>query len=275
MFRQIILSAAAAGLAVGLAATALQAVTTTPLILKAEVYEQQGEAAHAAAGHQHAAEAAASSSVAAPAGGTPGTVAASVTHEHAAHEHAEEDHGKEAWAPADGLERTVYTGLSNILMAVAISSVLLGLMTLQGARIDARRGLLWGIAGFAAGSLLPSMGLPPELPGTEAAEILSRQAWWLTTMAASGAGLALLALNPRPVWKACGALLIVLPHIVGAPEPPTLVTAYPAGLASEFVSLSLAVSAFLWAVSGLAVGWLFTRFSAAETIEGSRSEQVV
>ena len=263
MFRNIILSAAAAGLAVGLATTALQAVTTTPLILKAEVYEKQEAAAHAQVPHTHAAQ---STTPTSPAISTP------AAHHHDSAE-AEEDEG---WAPADGLERTLYTSLANILVAVAIASVLLGFMVLRREKVDARRGLVWGVAGFAAASLLPSMGLPPELPGTEAADIIARQAWWLATIAASAAGLALLVLSPHPIRKIAGAVLLVLPHVFGAPEPPTLVAAYPAGMASEFASLSLAVSAFVWTLSGAAAGWLFMRLSATDAVsEDERSVRAV
>src|SRR5919202_66065 len=55
MVRRIFASGLLAGLAAGAVAAALQAVTTTPLILRAEVFEAAHAAAHAAAGHVHAA----------------------------------------------------------------------------------------------------------------------------------------------------------------------------------------------------------------------------
>ena len=178
MFRNIVLSAAAAGIAVGLAATALQGVTTTPLILKAEVYEhQQTKASH---DHSHSPGDVSSSAL----------LPASPSHVHGAGADGAatqvNESAAEEWSPADGLERTFYTAVANILMAFATSIMLLGAMVLRGGTIDARQGILWGIGGFAAASFLPAIGLPPELPGTEAADIIARQAWWLATMAASG-----------------------------------------------------------------------------------------
>jgi cobalt transporter subunit CbtA len=235
MFRRIVFSAVGAGFAACLAITALQLFTTEPLILHAEVFETAGEAAH-----HHAAVA------------NEATPAATHAHEHA----------QDAWEPADGFERTAFTALANLLMGIAASLVLLSLMVLKGEPIDARRGLLWGLGGFAAASLLPSLGLPPELPGTPAAELLSRQTWWLGTVAASAFGLGLLAFGRHWAWRGLGLALLVVPHVIGAPEPPSFEAAYPAGLAGEFVVASLVVSALLWSLSGLAGGWLHRRLAA-------------
>lgn len=253
-FRDIVISAAAAGLVIGLATTVLQAVTTTPLILKAETYEQQGAASHPGAGH--AGNVPASPTAEPPPGATAARQAATASSSH--------HHEGSGWKPDSGLERTAYTALANILAAIAISSVLLGLMVMRGETIDPRLGLVWGAAGFVAGSLLPSIGLPPELPGTPAADLMARQVWWLSAIAASGAGLALIALARRWPWKICGVMLLAMPHAIGAPRPPSLEAAYPAVLAGEYVVLSLAVSAFVWSMSGLAAAGIYSRFAAPD-----------
>src|SRR5690606_29387532 len=107
MFRNLVLSAAAAGLAAGLLTAALQHVTTTPIILAAEQYES-GEAA----GHDH--------SWVLPSGN--GIVA---THE---------GHEADAWAPAAGPERTVYTSLSTVVTGIGFGLVLVAAMVLSGQR---------------------------------------------------------------------------------------------------------------------------------------------
>jgi cobalt transporter subunit CbtA len=232
MFRNLVLSAAGAAVVVCLAIGLLQTFTTEPLILHAEVFEKAGEAAPLAAqsaGHEHAAPA---------------------THEH----------GEQAWEPADGLERTAYTLLADLLVGLAVSLILLGAMVAKGDPVDARRGLLFGVAGFVAASLLPSLGLPPELPGTPSADLLSRQVWWLGTAAASGIGLWMIAYGG---WRLriLGLALLVVPHAIGAPAPPSHEAAYPAGMAGEFVIASVVVSAALWSLSGLTSGWLYARLS--------------
>jgi cobalt transporter subunit CbtA len=115
-----------------------------------------------------------------------------------------------------------------------------------------------------AASLLPSLGLPPELPGSVAAEIDSRQAWWLATAAASAVGIGLMVFGRAWPWRIAGLILLVVPHAIGAPEPPTHEAAYPAGLASEFVIASLVLSFVLWSLSGLVAGWLHQRLARAE-----------
>ena len=129
----------------------------------------------------------------------------------------------------------------------------------KGDPIDARRGVLWGLGGFFAASLMPALGLAPELPGTAAAEITSRQLWWLGTAAASAVGLALVVFARFYLVKAIGVMLAVSPHVIGAPQPPTLEAAYPAALGAEFVVASLVASALLWSLAGLSSGWLYQR----------------
>ena len=101
----------------------------------------------------------------------------------------------EPWAPAKGIERAAYTALANLVLGFAASLMLLGMMLLRSEAIDARRGLLWGAAAFVGVSLLPALGLPPELPGTPAADIFERQIWWFGAAAASGGGIALLVFS--------------------------------------------------------------------------------
>jgi len=245
MFRTMVFSAFGAGLAVCVVVSAVQLVTTEPLILHAEEFEGGGGEAHDHGAAQDGI----------------GAVAAEV------HVHESGDvhvHDEEEWAPADGFERAVYTMLANLVIAFAVSLTLLGGMALKGSPIDARSGLLWGAAGFAAVSLLPAFGLPPELPGTPAADIISRQVWWLGAAGASAIGIALIVFSSHWAAKAAGVALLVAPHIIGAPAPPSHDVPYPGALAGEFVIASLVVSALLWLLSGLAAGWLHQRLSRAE-----------
>lgn len=239
MFRTIVFSAFGAGIAVCLSVSALQSVTTEPLILHAGEFEGQGPVAH-----DHG------SAISTPA--PQASIAPVEEHEHEA----------EPWAPSDGFERVAFTVLANLVVGVAVSLMLLGFMVLKGDPIDARRGLLWGIGGFIAASLLPSLGLPPELPGTPAAEILGRQAWWVATAIASAGGIGLLVFGRQWWLMGFGLVLVVVPHVIGAPVPPSLDVSYPGALAGEFVVASMAVSVTLWGIAGLASGWLHQRLSA-------------
>jgi cobalt transporter subunit CbtA len=226
MLRNLIVSAAGAGLAVCLVVAGVQFFTTEPLILHAEVFEK--------------ADAAGVAPVAMPMS-MPATTAGE---------------------PAGELERTLYTVLADFIVGVSVSLILLGAMLLKGDPIDARSGLLWGAAGFVAVSLLPGLGLPPELPGTPSADLLARQVWWLGAAAMSAGGIFALVYS-RQWWVRIAALAgIVAPHVIGAPAPPSFEASYPAGLAGEFVVASIVVSALLWSLSGLTAGWLYGRVAA-------------
>ena len=229
MFRRIVTAALVAGVIAGLLATGLQMARVWPLILAAEEFE--GAAPTQA--HHHGAD--------------PAVAAA-----HAAM--------TDAWAPEDGLERMAYTLFFNLLAGFGFALLVnagLALRQAAGRPLSLTTGLLWGLAGFAAFALAPALGLPPELPGMPAADLLERQLWWLATAVATLAGIALIALPRRISLALLGALLIVLPHIIGAPHPDAgEASRVPPALAASFVTASLATAAVFWAALGALSGWL-------------------
>jgi cobalt transporter subunit CbtA len=234
MLRNLILSAAAAGVAAGLFTAVVQHVTTTPIIIEAEKYEGQ-------AGHDHGAAL------------QPGATATLTTHGEAAEQ--------EEWSPADGIERTFYTSLATTVIGVGFGLALLGAMSLSGVSINARNGLAFGVAGFMAVALAPAMGLPPEIPGSGAAALEARQLWWYFAAAATALGIGGLLLTENRWLQIAGAVLIALPHIVGAPHPTAFASTAPAELAGHFAAASLAVTAIFWVVLGSASGAFYERLS--------------
>ncbi|MEX2648859.1 MAG: CbtA family protein [Alphaproteobacteria bacterium] len=173
------------------------------------------------------------------------------------------DQTDEAWVPADGLERTFWTGGANVVSGVGFALLLGAGFALSGRAIDWKRGLLWGAAGFAAFAALPALGLPPELPGTEAAPLIERQIWWLATAASSVGGLALLAFASRLPWKGAGIVLLFVPHLIGAPQPEHHGGLAPAELERAFITASLAANALFWLVLGALTGLAFDRLGRA------------
>ena len=223
MLRRLLLIAILAGAAAGLVATALQGAKLWPLIAAAEQFEQAG-----AAGHQHA----------------EGTAA-----------HSDDD-----WRPADGVERIAFTALFNILAGFGFALLLNGLLLLRGKPLDVATGAMWGLAGFACFALAPALGLPPELPGMAAGDLLDRQVWWIATALASAGGLALIAFARPAAVKALGVVVLALPHIVGAPHADEA-GGVPAELAAQFVAASLVAAAVFWIVLGALSGWLHRRLA--------------
>jgi len=240
MLKNLIFSAAAAGIAAGLFTAIVQHVTTTPIIIEAERY-QGGAPSHDHDGAPQEQPAAAS-----PTASEPAAMAAAVDEE---------------WAPADGVERTLYTSLATTVIGVGFGLTLLGAMVLAGVGINARTGLAFGVAAFIAVALAPAMGLPPEIPGSGAAELGARQAWWFFAVAATAVGLGALLLTRNIALQIGGVVLMALPHIVGAPHPREYVSTAPAELAGHFAATSLAVTAIFWGVLGYASGAFYERFS--------------
>lgn len=154
--------------------------------------------------------------------------------------------------------RVLETLLFNVLTGVGFALVLSAVLALRGQPVGLQQGLLWGAAGFAAASLAPSIGLPPELPGMTAAPLADRQLWWLLTVAATAVGLALIAFGPNPALKLAGVVLLAIPHLFGAPHPGAVEAGgVPAEFAARFAAVSLASMAAFWAVLGGCCGIVF------------------
>jgi cobalt transporter subunit CbtA len=237
-FRRIFFVAVLSGLLVGVFITVVHEFGTVPIILKAETFEEAG---HGTA-HQ------------APDAAVAPSVSAGV-----AHQHDDED----AWQPTDGFQRTAFTVLADIITGIGFALLLVSAYALNGGNVDWRRGLYWGFAGFATFTLAPSLGLSPELPGTEAAPLLARQVWWIATVAATGGGLALVFLTRRPVWPIIGVALILSPHVVGAPQPAEYASLAPESLAHEFVVAAVVTSLLFWLGLGSLTGFFYKRIAQA------------
>lgn len=165
----------------------------------------------------------------------------------------------DAWQPEDGWQRALSTAAGNVVLGLGYGLMLVGLYRLRRPS-GMGQGLLWGMAGYAVFFLLPGLGLPPELPGTAAAALAARQYWWLGTVLASGAGLALLFLQCRWLWRGAGLLLLVLPHGIGAPQPGWPASLAPEALQSQFYQATLLCNALFWAMLGAVSAGLFARW---------------
>jgi len=242
LFRQIVFYALFAGVLSGLALTVVQRWQVVPIILSAEEFENE-------------------SAQMVPA------MAAPDHHTHSADE----------WAPDDGLERTLFTMLANILTAIGFALVLMSAMVAsrsipgnENARFGWQRGLLWGIAGYAVFWLAPAIGMPPEIPLQTTAPLELRQMWWVFAVICTAAGLGGLAFAKSPVrWVA--PVLLIIPHIVGAPHPEghmfgdqsPAVAAQLEELAQQFIGATAIANAVLWVVIGLVAGWSVQRIIAS------------
>ncbi len=225
-FRRLVAAALLSGAVSGLILFAVQHLTIVPLIDVAEGFEEAAAHAHAAAGHTHV---------------------------------------DEGWQPTPGLVRIGLTAVTTMFSGVGFASVLLAAMTLSGAALDARRGLLWGLAGFACFVLAPALGLPPKPPGAAVGDLHARQMWWVGTIVATAFGLWLSCGAGRPWWsRLAGVAVLAVPHVLGAP-PPDGEDVVPRDLMVRFAWLSVTTNLLFWLILGVVAGWVQGRSAATVT----------
>ena len=225
MFSRLLTSAVLAGAAAGLIAALLQLLFVQPVLLHAELYES-GELVH------FGAESVAS---------------------------AQQELG--GINPVrDGLSivftMLIYTGYALVLVP------LMALAQSRGAALTARRGLIWGIAGFVAVQFAPGFSLAPEVPGVAAADVGLRQVWWIATVLTAGGALWLIAFGQGLVAWGAAAVLLLAPHLIGAPEPAVFTGPVPTELGAHFAARAYGVGMAAWAILGALAAHLWARESA-------------
>lgn len=234
MLGRIILSTLLAGLLAGLIMAGMQHVRLTPLIQMAEIYETPETEAIAEASK--------------PCVETmPGMKMCN-------------DDGRPSWQPEDGWQRTISTSTASLITGAGFAILMLGVSMLINIPISKNNGLIWGVCGFIAVSLAPSIGLPPELPGMPAADLTSRQVWWVVAILATGTAIYFWIFAKDYWWRFAAIIFAIAPHFFA---PITLAKAennLPASLASEFASSSLAANLLMWLAIGYFVSLALDRY---------------
>ena len=260
IFRQIVFYALLVAALSGMALTIAQTWQVVPIIHSAEVFEEEAasvpaieNAGQLSSGHV-------------------------LAHQHSANE----------WAPGNGIERTAYTLLSNVLTAFGFALAMLVVMVASSslkrngeARFDWRSGLVWGAAGYLVFWLSPAFGLPPEIPLAATADLEARQIWWLFAVVSAAAGLAGLAFGKSP-WRWAAPLLILVPHLVGAPHAPGAMFAEQSPqaavqleqLAQQFIGATAIANIAFWLVLGLVSAWAVRRIVSASAKESDAGTEL-
>lgn len=233
VLNRILLPASIAGICAALVLTLAQALWVTPLILQAEGLEKIAQS-----GEHHA-------------------------HEHGAGGH---HHDEEAWQPEDGWSRTLWTTASNSVMGIGYALILCGLYQLRQPT-GWVQGMLWGTAGYFAFFAAPAIGLPPELPGTESADLVARQAWWLVTALATSVGLGLVLLQSRMALRVVGVALVLIPHAIGAPHPEIAGSLASEQMQLDFHIATSSTNALFWVLLGALSAAAFRHFSGKQDNE--------
>ncbi|WP_299876734.1 CbtA family protein [uncultured Sulfitobacter sp.] len=147
----------------------------------------------------------------------------------------------------------IYTGYALMMVAA------MGLAEERGAQINARTGIVWGVAGFVAFHLAPGFTLAPEVPGVAAADVGARQIWWFATVGTAAVAMWLVAFGQN--WMAWGiaAILLAAPHVIGAPEPDTFTGPVPTEIAALYAARALGVGLAAWVLLGMFAGYFWQR----------------
>ena len=231
VFRNIFFLAVAAGLLAGLAMTALQSRFTVPLILAAETYETAAPAAHA--------------------------------HDAATPAHA---HEPEAWAPADGFQRTAFTIAANVVTAVGFGAPARRRRRVRRP-VRRRPGRLAQRPPLGPRRLRRLHARPRPRPPARAARHARRRARRAPGLVdrhrrrhrrRPGDDL------PRPVPppRRPRRRARRRPHLVGAPQPESHASPIPADLHHRFVVAVTITNLVFWALLGTLAGALRPRVEA-------------
>lgn len=212
MFTRLITSALFAGAAAGLIAALLQLVFVQPVLLHAELYES-GQLAHF--------------------GAEPVS--------------AHQDVGGFD-AMRDGLSivfsMLLYTGYALILLP------LMSFSEQRGHSLSGKNGLIWGAAGFLVVQFAPGFSLAPEVPGVAAPDVGIRQIWWGGTVIAAGVAAGLIAFTRSWMTWIGAAILLLAPHLIGAPEPESFAGTVPPEIAALFAARAFGVALVGWSLLG-------------------------
>jgi cobalt transporter subunit CbtA len=224
MFTRIVASAVFAGAGAGLIAALLQFVFVQPVLLHAELYES-----------------------------------GQLVHFGAAPVSAMQDLG-DFELMRNGLSvlftMLAYTGYGFVVVAI------MSIAADRGAVIDGRTGLLWGLAGFVAAHLAPAFSLPPEVPGVASGDVDVRQVWWFATVAAAAVAMWLVGFGKSWASWGAAAVLLLAPHLIGAPEPHAFIGPVPPEISALFAARALGVGFVAWALLGSACGYFWSKNSA-------------
>ena len=216
MFKNIFVSAVVCGAIAGVLATVMQMLLVTPLLLEAELFET-GQSMHFI---------------------TDGSPESPIKHVN-------------IWEDS---YRHLMTLFFNLVTFTGFGFILIAAMALfqkRGFSLSKAEGIVAGVSGFIVFQLAPSVGLPPELPGTISVAVGLKQAWWIMTILSTTVGILLLFLGKYKVVSGAGIIFIIIPHLIGHPKLETYFGVAPPELAAEFASRALAVSLVTWIILGV------------------------
>ncbi|MGL4488771.1 MAG: CbtA family protein [Rhizobiaceae bacterium] len=266
MIIRVLLAALAAGLLAGILMTPLQYTKVIPIIKHAEMFE---------GGHSHDHGAASAKVDHVHSDGTAHSaehevVTATDAEKAGAHTHSEPAEASSAKSSSAHEEEPLFLGrfwntlFTGLVTGAGFALLLAGVSMAAGVNVTFSTGLVWGVLGWLCVQFLPSLGLPPALPGFPHADLSERQVWWVATVGLSIIGFWLMLLTKSQATRALGMVALLAPHLYSAPQPVDISSAVPAYLAAQYVVATLATTLFFWVALGLALGFFMDRMKIEE-----------
>jgi len=254
MIRQIFLTALLTGLLAGFVLTSLQSVKVIPLILAAEEFEGGEIVTYGSNDSSHQETKADHHN---------GEIVTEHSHENDDKATKSHSHDEEAWGPADGYERLFFTFVANVFLATGWSFLLCAVY-MNVKDITVAKGIIAGIVGYLTFFALPSIGLSPELPGTLAAALEHRQAWWIAAVLCSAIGFTVLFFSRNRAYQLAALALVLLPHVIGAPVPDVHGGTAPEVMFDSYVNATFITNGIFWVILGAISVTLFKKFEPQE-----------
>lgn len=221
MYSRLFITAVFAGAAAGVLAGLLQLVFVQPVLLHTELYES-GALVHF--------------------GGSPNSATPAL--------------------PGFDAVRDVLSVIFTMLTYTGYALIMVAVMALaedRGAVINARTGIIWGIAGFVAFHFAPGFTLAPEVPGVAAADVAARQVWWFATVISAAIAMWLLAFGTNWLMWGGAVVLLLAPHLIGAPQPDQFAGPVPTELGALFAARAFGVGFVAWVLLGCFAGFFWRR----------------
>ena len=112
-------------------------------------------------------------------------------------------------------------------------------------------------------TLAPGLGLPPELPAMPAANSARASCGGSATALSTATALGLLVYGRSAVAAIAAVVLLVMPHLIGAPQPVSYDSPIPEGLHHSFVVAVVLTTLLFWMLLGGLAGLFRERFVPA------------
>ena len=156
-----------------------------------------------------------------------------------------------------GFNLVTFTGFGFLLTAA------FALLERKNYIIKKEQGIIGGLCGFLILYLVPTIGLPPTLPGTIETIVETRQVWWLSAVALTGTGIFILIFQKTAPAIILGILFLILPHLFGYPEGEIYYGVAPPELAGKFSARSSSVGLISWLILGLITSQIWSNLKKA------------